>query len=313
MTHYSAPFLLSILDTVNDQIAVIEQDGRIIFVNASWRIFAQNNECLIEVNWLGENYIDAVQSAANNGDEDAEKLMVAFEHLKQGLLEEYYYEYPCHSPEEQRWFLMSVKTLFIDDRSVFVVSHKDITARRLAEEKARDLSKTDWLTGLDNRRSFEERVDKEWRRSLRLKQPISIVMVDIDHFKLLNDHYGHAKGDDCLCLVSNVLNRYTNRPGDILARYGGEEFILALGNTAITESESIVKSIMDGLDEIKIENVNSPVKPFITVSAGLVSIYPTITDSLASAISEADAMLYQSKLKGRNRVTSTDLSAPSSL
>lgn len=310
MTPYSAPFLLSILDTVSDQIAVIEWNGNIIFVNESWRIFARNNESSTEVDWLGQNYIDAVQFAANSGDEDARKLMIAFDHLKQGVLEEYYYEYPCHSPEELRWFLMSVKTLDIDGESVFVISHKDITERRLAEEKAHNLSKTDWLTGLDNRRSFEERVDKEWRRSVRLKQSISIVMIDIDHFKLLNDHYGHARGDDCLCLVSSLLNRYAKRPGDILARYGGEEFILALGNTAISEAESIVRLIMDGLDEMKIENINSSVKPFITVSAGLVSIHPKVTDSLAAVIREADSMLYRSKVEGRNRMSSTDLSTP---
>ena len=166
----------------------------------------------------------------------------------------------------------------------------------------RELSMTDGLTGVANRRSFNDTIDAEWRRCARAGMPLSVIMIDIDHFKLYNDHYGHQAGDQCLQQVSAAMKRCATRPQDLLARYGGEEFILLLPQEGLEGTEVVARRILDEVRKLAIPHAASPTVPQLSISMGLASASPPIDSTDPSAlIRAADANLYRAKQKGRNR------------
>ena len=170
-----------------------------------------------------------------------------------------------------------------------------------AEEKVLNLSRMDGLTDIANRRYFDEFLDNEWKRCTRLKLPLSLAIIDIDYFKLLNDTYGHQAGDECLRKIGAVLKEFAHRPTDLCARYGGEEFAIVLGATAENSLE-MMSDLLDAVRALGIANKNSHVIPILTVSIGLATIYPDIDTKAEELISTADEMLYKAKENGRNRV-----------
>jgi diguanylate cyclase (GGDEF)-like protein len=166
----------------------------------------------------------------------------------------------------------------------------------------RELSMTDGLTGVANRRSFNDTIDAEWRRCARAGVPLSVIMIDIDHFKLYNDHYGHQAGDQCLQQVSAAMKRCATRPQDLLARYGGEEFILLLPQEALEGTEVVARRILEEVRKLAIPHAASATAPHISISMGLASASPPIDSTDPSAlIRAADANLYRAKQTGRNR------------
>ena len=176
-----------------------------------------------------------------------------------------------------------------------------LTIKRQADAM-RELSMTDGLTGVANRRSFNDTIDAEWRRCARAGVPLSVIMIDIDHFKLYNDHYGHQAGDQCLQQVSAAMKRCATRPQDLLARYGGEEFILLLPQEALDGTEVVAKRILEEVRKLAIHHAASPTTPQVSISMGLASVLPP-TDSIdpSALIRAADTNLYRAKQTGRNR------------
>jgi diguanylate cyclase (GGDEF)-like protein len=176
-----------------------------------------------------------------------------------------------------------------------------LTIKRQADAM-RELSMTDGLTGVANRRSFNDTVDAEWRRCARAGMPLSVIMIDIDHFKLYNDHYGHQAGDACLQQVSAAMKRCATRPQDLLARYGGEEFILLLPQEALDGTEVVANRILEEVRKLALPHAASPTAPQVSISMGLASAMPPLDSSDPSTlIRAADANLYRAKQTGRNR------------
>jgi diguanylate cyclase (GGDEF)-like protein len=163
------------------------------------------------------------------------------------------------------------------------------------------LASTDPLTGIANRRVFEEALDLEWRRSLRNGTPISLLMIDIDHFKLYNDRYGHMKGDQCLRSVAKALADVTYRAGDIVARYGGEEFVIVLPGASLDQARIFGERAAEAVRALAIPHDRSSTAPHVTVSIGI-SGEPTPLADYATILSIADQALYQAKRAGRNQV-----------
>ena len=170
-----------------------------------------------------------------------------------------------------------------------------------ANKKLEELSSIDGLTGVSNRRIFDERFEIEWRRSLRSKTPLSLFILDLDFFKKVNDDYGHQAGDICLKEVGQILRRFARRPGDLVARYGGEEFSVILSNTpsygAVNISEGIIKEIESRDFSFEGKNFN------LTASIGIASCIPDVNEQSSSLITAADHALYEAKENGRNRVS----------
>ncbi|MGL5035141.1 MAG: sensor domain-containing diguanylate cyclase [Microcystaceae cyanobacterium] len=170
-----------------------------------------------------------------------------------------------------------------------------------ANGELKKLATHDELTQIANRRYFNEYMEQEWKRLTREKQPLSLILCDVDHFKKYNDHYGHQMGDDCLQKVAALLVKATKRPADLVARYGGEEFAIILPNTEIEGAKTIAERIQAELAQARIDHYASLVSPWVTVSLGVGSIIPTANQTLEQLIRITDKALFQAKKNGRNR------------
>lgn len=185
----------------------------------------------------------------------------------------------------------------------------DISERKRTEEQLlslqrelEDLSYKDGLTGLANRRRFDTVVTTEWGAARRTQRPLSLLMIDIDHFKQYNDHYGHVRGDDCLKKVADALRIGASRPRDFLARYGGEEFVLVLPETDETGAGHIAARCREAIASLAIPHAASGVSNVVTVSIGVGTIIPAGQRDPAQYIEEVDRRLYRAKERGRNAI-----------
>lgn len=173
-------------------------------------------------------------------------------------------------------------------------------------KKCRDIlekqSLMDGLTGIANRRYFDETFDKEWRRALRSGDILSLVFIDIDFFKKYNDYYGHLAGDDCLRQVGSILRNSVKRAGDLVARYGGEEFVIVLPGTLQADAIRIGEKVCSNIESLKVAHQRSEVSEYVTVSAGIATVIPEKNMIPTSLLEQADQALYQAKRKGRNQV-----------
>ena len=176
-----------------------------------------------------------------------------------------------------------------------------IKAEALAD-KLITISSKDGLTGLNNRRRFDEYLEKEWKRSARTSNQISLILCDIDAYKAYNDTYGHLAGDDCLKKVARVLEHYTRRASDMAARYGGEEFVLLLPETSLVNATRIAEDIRLSIEELAEPHSASPISDHVTASMGVATIIPTRHQTPDTLIKLADDAMYAAKDGGRNRV-----------
>ena len=174
----------------------------------------------------------------------------------------------------------------------------------------RALSFIDGLTGIANRRRFDEALLREWRRCARSHLPLSLVMLDVDHFKAYNDHYGHQAGDECLRAVATLLDEQMKRPGDLVARYGGEEFICLLPETDVDGATRVAERLREAVAGQQLPHALSPVGGYVTISLGVASAMPLGEAPPDGLTQLADRLLYEAKRAGRNRVCSGGIDVP---
>ncbi|NEP60436.1 MAG: diguanylate cyclase [Symploca sp. SIO2G7] len=166
----------------------------------------------------------------------------------------------------------------------------------------KSLALTDSLTGLANRRQFDDYFDTEWQRLAREQQPLTLILCDIDYFKRYNDYYGHPTGDICLTTVSKVLTQCIRRPADLVARYGGEEFAVILPNTDTEGGHSVALTIRNQLLDAAVPHATSGVSSKVTLTMGIASIVPKHQLESQKLIQAADLALYHAKQQGRDRI-----------
>jgi len=178
--------------------------------------------------------------------------------------------------------------------------------RRLAEANKilQRLSSLDGLTGVPNRRRFDEILKQEWQRAMRHSTSISLIMLDIDFFKLFNDTYGHQGGDDCLKQVAHTLEQSVLRETDIVARYGGEEFVVILPETGVKGALEVAETLRAKIEAKKIPHASSKVSDYVTISVGVATAVPERGSMPEKLIAAADQVLYEAKDEGRNQVKS---------
>jgi len=292
-----------VFNSLYQQIAVIDPAGTIVDVNDAWTNFGIDNGGSPDVVWRGKNYLKSLAASHSCGDSLAGTAADGILEVVKGQQATFSLEYPCDSPDEQRWFLMQVARLQDESVRLFAISHHNITRRKLAELQAEHLAMHDPLTELANRRYFNLTLHREFRRSKRDRSPISLIVVDIDHFKECNDEYGHLAGDYCLAQLGDVLQSFSRRPSDLAARLGGDEFALLLGGTDSVESQSIAEAIVKSFHDLRIVFGGSKQA---TISAGVASVIAREDQHEEFLVHEADKALYRAKQAGRNRVVHAD-------
>jgi diguanylate cyclase (GGDEF)-like protein len=170
----------------------------------------------------------------------------------------------------------------------------------IANRELHRLATLDGLTGVANRRRFDEYLDAEWRHLAREKLPLSLILCDIDFFKRYNDTYGHQAGDACLSRVADALRFCAKRSVDLVARYGGEEFAVIMPNTTLIGASQVAEEIWAVVNALEIKHAQSAVSDHVTLSSGIACINPALNLSPTILIAAADAALYKAKAAGRN-------------
>jgi diguanylate cyclase (GGDEF)-like protein/PAS domain S-box-containing protein len=180
---------------------------------------------------------------------------------------------------------------------------QDITERKKLEEQLLEISRKDGLTGLSNRRHFDEVLQNEWKRAARESYSISLIMIDIDFFKPFNDNYGHQAGDTCLQNVSSAIGSIVNRPADFPARYGGEEFCVILPSTDSENAYKMAEQMRSNVCELNIPHKGTMVSDSntVTISLGVTTLVPESDLIPTDLIRRADKALYKAKGQGRNQ------------
>lgn len=196
--------------------------------------------------------------------------------------------------------LLAALTLLVATVTVFLA--REMSRRSAAEEKLAMLAVTDGLTGLKNRRYFDDAIEREWQRSLRQRTPLALLMIDADNFKTYNDLFGHQSGDQVLVAIASCISASVRRAGDCGARYGGEEFAMLLPGMAAEDAEKFAERIRAQVESLPSKGTA------ITVSIGAASLVPSGALSVTEFIGAADAALYEAKAMGRNRTRLANLS-----
>jgi diguanylate cyclase (GGDEF)-like protein len=295
----SSGFAAAIIDALSSNICVIDKDGVIVTVNRAWRNFAEENPPRSRRTGLGTNYLEVCRVASGPGSEGAMQFASGVESVLNGAAELFQMEYPCHSPTQNRWFLGRVTRLKGARRGA-VISHANITERKLLELELVRLAETDALTGLPNRRYFLETANLEVERVRRFGTVASLIMVDVDRFKAVNDTYGHAAGDEALrCLAS--VGRSSLRQVDMVARLGGEEFVVILPGTGESGALAVADKLRRAVSEMSVSAGASQFN--ISASFGVAQVRADDQD-VEACLARADTALYAAKQTGRNCVMS---------
>jgi diguanylate cyclase (GGDEF)-like protein len=180
-------------------------------------------------------------------------------------------------------------------------------ALRNANQELLYLATTDSLTGIANRRKFDQNLTQEWRRLAREKAPLSLIIADIDYFKLYNDLNGHQAGDNCLEKIAQSISQVVQRPGDLVARYGGEEFVIVLPQTKLAGAIHIANKIRVAIQNLNICHQSSSVSDYVTLSQGVSCTIPLPKTNPERLLSAADMALYDAKRRGRDCIISQSL------
>lgn len=289
-------FQHAVLNSISAHVAILRPDATILSTNKSWQDFSIQNGYEGASNMVGKNYFAVCREADND---DSNQAIAGISGVMMGSLPEFHQEYDCSSPTEKRWFKMTVRPLLSKIGSV-LVSHEDVTRQKEVEMLLRDQAQTDPLTGIANRRRFFETASNEFLLSRRHNRPLSLLMVDCDHFKNINDTYGHETGDTVLVAVAKAMQQ-TVRTTDLVARAGGEEFMVLLPETSLQSALMVAEQIRAAIATLPFE---SSIGSFsVTASIGVASYTADIGD-FATLAKIADTLMYAAKQKGRNRVES---------
>lgn len=296
-----------IADESNDMISKIDSSGRYTYVSPA---------CLTLLGYKPEELLGRFASELVHED-DRDGLLQQYEAVRMADGQHLHSYRVRRRDDTVIWFETAFRPLSRRKNSVqeTLCISRDITARKAAEQQLlqtnellQRISSIDALTGVSNRRAFEEKYAKEWKHCSKLQSPLSVILLDIDFFKRYNDTYGHTEGDICLQRVSAAINRAVKRPGDFVARYGGEEFVIVLPITEAYGSSVVAEQLRSEVESLLIPHGYSDVSPYVTLSMGAATMVPSRDILPRELLIRADQALYRAKQLGRNRVELYDSS-----
>lgn len=294
---WKTTFLEALVDSSQDGILVLDSRKQKVLQNhrlvEMWRMPPEVAETGDE-----EGRINFLMASIKNPEEFYTKLMHLYDHPDDTVRSEF--ELKTGGVVEA----LSYPVLSKDSMEHYgrIWMFRDITEIRRYWDMLENLSTTDGLTGISNRRRFDEFLGREWRRSMRDRSELSLLIIDIDYFKQFNDRYGHLSGDDCLKHVADALRKTVRRAGDLVARYGGEEFVCVLSGTGEKGAIEVGRKVASEIAGLKIPHEGSTVAEHVTVSIGVATEVPERGQEYSDLIRKADRSLYAAKQKGRNRV-----------
>lgn len=299
-----AQFLTALLNCLPEQIAVMDVTGVILYVNQSWINFGVKNGVAPEYSWIGVNYLFVCHEGFDDIGIKINNTTYGIFDVIKGKIPSYEADYPCFiistkKTTKERWFKMHFAKLPNLSESLYIVTHSDISERKLSEDRVTLLSMRDALTGLSNRRHLNDFIKAEWIRGMRTQKKLSVLMIDIDFFKEYNDAFGHIIGDNCICQVSDTIKKIARRPYDLAARFGGEEFVVVFGETELVQAVNFAKSLCKKISDLNILHTQNRL---VTVSIGVSSMQPDNKQDETVILNQADSALYMAKKNGRNRV-----------
>jgi len=271
--------------------AILGSDGTILAVSAAWRQFARDNGGDGD-GYLGANYLATCRRAE---DREARHLCDELERFLGGQGNTLEWEYPCHSPQVRRWFLMKASRFDAGDQTLVLVSHLDITQRRLAEEAALEKAHHDELTGLLNRNSFPERLQQSLALAQRRGETLAVLFLDLDGFKAVNDRFGHERGDSLLAELGGLM-RMRFRQMDAVARLGGDELVLIASPGDPDNAHRLAERVHRLVGEAA---ESAGVAGYVSASVGI-SYFPQHGQDPDTLLGKADWAMYQAKQYGRN-------------
>ncbi|MCP3391714.1 diguanylate cyclase [Bradyrhizobium sp. CCGB12] len=281
----------------SDMVTRIGLDERLRYVSPS---------SVRVVGWRANQLIGTPALAGINP-EDLPQVQAIVDAMKRGEKEEARLVYRnSHQENGEVWLESTMRVTRKDNGRVdgVVAISRDITEHKRLETRLETLAIEDSLTGLANRRGFDERLKEEWARAYRDRSSLALLMIDVDHFKAYNDEYGHPAGDACLRLVAQVIAAETQRPGDLAARYGGEEFAMLLPNTDAAGCARIGDRVRRAIREAGLVHTTNHATGCVTASLGGAACRPVLerTAGVVSLVEAADQALYAAKEAGRNRL-----------
>jgi diguanylate cyclase (GGDEF)-like protein len=292
----AASLYSGIVDALPIEIAVLNFTGEIIAVNTTWARFAAENGWNVANPGVGMSYVDQCFNAKDAHSEGAREVGEAILSVLDGSSQGFSTEYACSSPEKERWFRMMTAPLKAERFTGAVVTHIDITERKMAEDRVAHQAQHDPLTGLPNRRLLDDRLKQAIALARRQRHLVAVLYLDLDGFKQVNDLHSHAEGDALLNAVAGRM-RASLRDTDTLARTGGDEFTLVAGQLHEPEAALLVARKLQ--DELT--------RPFsvggedfrLSASIGI-SLYPFDGDDPGSLQRKADVAMYRAKQSGKN-------------
>lgn len=281
----------------SDMVTRIGLDERLRYVSPS------SNRL---VGWR-PNQLIGTDSLAGIHPEDRPHVQAVVDAMKRGEMDEARVTYRnVHRQKSEVWLESNMQVTRKDNGNVdgVVAISRDITEQKKLETRLETLAIEDSLTGLANRRRFDERLNEEWARAYRDRSSLGLLMIDVDHFKAYNDEYGHPEGDACLRVVAKIIAAEMQRVGDLAARYGGEEFAMLLPNTDAAGCARIGERIRSAVHDAGLVHASNPATACVTVSVGGAACRPSFerTAGAGSLVEAADRALYDAKDAGRDRL-----------
>lgn len=280
----------------SDMVTRIGLDNRLLYVSPA---------CVRITGWPAEQLLDTSALAGIHPD-DIERVEQAIAALKNGEAEEARFIYrQRHRDKGEIWAEAALHVTLASDNGEIdgvVAVMRDMTEQKDLQDKLASLATTDGLTGLANRRAFDERLAEEWARARRDGTQLSLLLIDVDHFKKFNDHYGHLAGDGCLRALSRILSATARRPADLAARYGGEEFAVLLPNTGPDGCAEVGEAIRQALHDLAMLHAQNLPSRLVTVSVGAATSLPSQASDSSTLVAAADRALYAAKDSGRDRL-----------
>lgn len=297
-------FQQAVFDSLVAQVAVLDQTGTLLQTNAAWRQYG------VESGYSGRpccqsgNYLDILGCLTERDPQTLQGAQHGMSAVLAGDLPEFQLPQPFFTPLDKRWFTLKIAPVHNSEKRL-VLSHEDVTLLKAAELASLTLANIDALTGALSRRNFFNLAEQEVARSIRYVLPLMVLMLDLDHFKTINDQYGHAAGDvvlqKCVQTVTAVL-----RESDLIGRIGGEEFAVLLPNTSLEGGLALAQRIVESVRAHPVQVNGETIVYTVSIGAGSLASEQTFAELLGTA----DAALYRAKEAGRDRLEVSAKAAP---